>query len=138
GVLETRGKSTRILIEEAGYYVVGWVASKDLGFGAGKGFGTGYGVGRGVLRSPRYVTLFKCPRDLDLIARVEGEQVASARIGTIRAGTPFRKKIVAEERTTHGRVPIEFPTIRWLVLEKRVELTVESTLEDCKEEQVED
>ncbi len=86
-VLARKAGSTRVLLAGFDYWVVGWMATRDLTWtpsmtgilgGAAKG-------GVGAQRAGQ-VSVRRCEADVELFGVLGGEH---ARIGTIRRGTPF-------------------------------------------------
>jgi hypothetical protein len=135
-VLETRGASSRVLVESSASWIVGWVATKDIGNAPSHGVGVGYGTGRGLRGAPMGLTLTKCPHDMDVIVEVVGDRVEAAKVGILHAGAHFRvARSEGTERSAGPRLPIELPTNIWLTLEKNARLTVPSSaLQDCTDE----
>jgi len=125
-----------VLVDAHQYLIVGWVRSKDLvNAHSYRGGGVGYGTGGGRFQRGMN-TMDRCPRDVELIAEVGGERGELARIGTLRAGSPFRLvPSTTADSDRDRRVPIELAATVWLRLEKNARITAYARdLEGCKSE----
>ncbi|HMR78541.1 MAG TPA: hypothetical protein PKD61_25720 [Polyangiaceae bacterium] len=130
GVLSQKGKSTNVLLEGNEYWVVGWVATKDLStqpsmlgkFGRGYGSGSGAKAGRQLGRA--------CGEDVALYGELGKER---RRIGTLRRDTAFlieTPKDAEHEESEH--VQVTLPLSKWLWLRQTAKLTVYAAdIRDC-------
>jgi hypothetical protein len=86
-VLSRKAGSTRVLLAGFDYWVVGWMATRDLTWTPSVRALFG-GVAEGGVRAQRggQVSARRCEADVELFGVLGDEH---ARIGTIRRGTPF-------------------------------------------------
>jgi len=130
-ILESKNGERRVLVDQNGYAIVGWVHASALGTGYGMGFGR---LGRSHrVRWRRSLVGRTCAHDLDLVAQV-GDAVAQ--VGKIKAGARFEVLDSAPAPSGDGPPPrlsrrhrtwrsVSFPQLSWLALENDGRLVVE-------------